>query len=334
MQGEVPQLRVGDQQASLVASLIELGFDAQAGCRSGVADQFDEGLEGAERTPAPLLRDVAEESVLDLVPFARARGEMRHVDAEAQVVGQPLQRRLPAARPIPVAAAGVGGDVERVGRWVRLEIRRLIAGSDAPASTRIDDLLTAAAVTFSAPCLIRPVWGSMLDMTSCSRSIGCVAVLFFGLLVAFSGTACNSGPTEPTLDDLVGIHTGRWRGNINGWEVVLDVQAKPGNVERWVPVGLDGTGTALNPATGEIHRLTVFGQTVGATSTSFHLSITMVTGTGGVILSGGQHVGMFSGGVSRDGRTWPGYLSPSHPANFNALPIFGPGEHSVRLIKD
>ena len=60
----------------------------------------------------------------------------------------------------------------------------------------------------------------------------------------------------------------------------------------------------------------------------------MVTGTGGVILSGGQHVGMFSGGVSRDGRTWPGYLSPSHPANFDALPIFGPGEHSVRLIKD
>ena len=159
VQREVAHFSFGDDEAGLIASFIEFGLDAQTGGRARVADQFDEGLEGAERTPAPLLRDVAEESVLDLVPFARARWEMRHVDAEAQVVGQPLQRRLPAARPIPVAAAGVGGDVERVGRWVRLEIRRLIAGSDAPASTRIDDLLTAAAVTFSAPCVIRLVWG-------------------------------------------------------------------------------------------------------------------------------------------------------------------------------
>jgi hypothetical protein len=111
VQGEVAHLGLGDHEAGLIASLIELGFDAQPGSRSGVADQLDEGLEGAERTPPPVLRDMAEESMLDLVPFARARWEMRDVDGDAQVVGEPLQRGLPAARPIPVAATGVGGDV-------------------------------------------------------------------------------------------------------------------------------------------------------------------------------------------------------------------------------
>jgi hypothetical protein len=96
VQGEVAHLGLGDDDAGLIASLIELGLDAQPGGRARVPDEFDEGLEGAEGT--------------------RARWEMRDVDAEAQVVGQPLQRGFPAARPIPVAAAGVGGDGERVCR--------------------------------------------------------------------------------------------------------------------------------------------------------------------------------------------------------------------------
>ena len=69
VQGEVAHLRLGDHEARLIASLIELGFDAQPGRRSGVADQLDEGLEGAKRTAAPVLRDVTEEPVLDLVPL-------------------------------------------------------------------------------------------------------------------------------------------------------------------------------------------------------------------------------------------------------------------------
>ncbi len=92
----------------------------------------------------------------------------------------------------------------------------------------------------------------MLDTTSCSRGIGCLAVLL-GLL-AFSGTACN-GPTRPTQEDRFGLYTGRWRGNINSLEVVLDMQAERG---FGLPA-LGGTGTALNAATGEIHRLTISG---------------------------------------------------------------------------
>ena len=70
VQGEVAHLSLGDDEAGLIATLIELGPDAQPGGRTRVADQLDEGLEGTERTPAPVLRDVAEEPVLDLVPLA------------------------------------------------------------------------------------------------------------------------------------------------------------------------------------------------------------------------------------------------------------------------
>jgi hypothetical protein len=45
---EVTHLRRGHHEADLIASLIELGLDAQAGGRPRVADQLDEGLEGAE----------------------------------------------------------------------------------------------------------------------------------------------------------------------------------------------------------------------------------------------------------------------------------------------
>src|SRR4051812_21031056 len=120
VQGELAHFGLGDDDTGLIASLIELGLDAQAGGRTRVADQFDQRLEAVERTPAPVLRDVAEEAVVDLVPLARAGWEVRDMDTEAQVVGQALQRGLPAARPIAVAAAGVGGDVERVGHWVGL----------------------------------------------------------------------------------------------------------------------------------------------------------------------------------------------------------------------
>ena len=171
----------------------------------------------------------------------------------------------------------------------------------------------------------------MLDMTACSRGIGWVAVLV-GLLLTFSGTACNSGPTEPTLTDLPGTYAGRWRGNINGFEVVLDVRATPGDSARWIPVGLDGEGTALNSATGESHRLTVRGSTAGRGTTIFLLSIAYVLGPGGVVLSGGQVTGNFRGDPLPDGRTWPGHWT-SATGIYNA-PIFGPGEYSVTLIKE
>ena len=71
----------------------------------------------------------------------------------------------------------------------------------------------------------------------------------FGVLLAFS-VACNSGPTRPSDADVAGRYTGKWRGNINGFEVILDIRAGVGDL-----VGMNGTGTARNPETGEIHHL-------------------------------------------------------------------------------
>ena len=111
MQRQTSHLGRGHDQAGLVAPFIKLGLDAQAGGRARMADEVDDRLEGAERTAAPVFGDVAEEPVFNLVPLARARREMRDMDAQAEVVGQLLQGGLPPARAIAVAAAGIGRDV-------------------------------------------------------------------------------------------------------------------------------------------------------------------------------------------------------------------------------
>lgn len=164
-------------------------------------------------------------------------------------------------------------------------------------------------------------------------------VTFLGLLLAFSGVACNGGPTEPTFDELPGIYTGRWRGNINGWEVVLDVQAEPGDLQRWVPVGLRGTGTAFNSATGENHPLRVSGSTAGGNSTSFQLRTPYEFGPGGSVLGGNKHIASFDGvesaygsDVSPDGRTWTVRWRPTDFTD--EAPIFGQVTLPVTLIKD
>jgi hypothetical protein len=106
-------------------------------------------------------------------------------------------------------------------------------------------------------------------------------------------------------------------------EVVLDVLGYFADVLLL----LDGTGTARNPATSEMHRLSIHG---------LHNSINIDTardiGPGGVLLGGGQATGHFHGYMSRDGRTWPGrFTAATHSF---AAPIFGSGQHAVTLTKD
>ena len=158
------------------------------------------------------------------------------------------------------------------------------------------------------------------------RQVG--TVLLVGLLLAFSATACE-GPTEPSDGDLVALYAGRWRGNINGLQVVLDMGAKkdsPGLLD------LLGTGTALNPTNGEMHRLRIFGLKPGLGVPLFNLHTEQVIGPDGLIVGGGQPTGQFRGEVSGDGRTWPGRFTTTNQNP--GAPIFGPGEHTVTLTKD
>lgn len=168
----------------------------------------------------------------------------------------------------------------------------------------------------------------MLAAASYSRTTERVTVLLV-LLLACSATACNGGPTGPAAEDRVGLYTGRWRGTINGLEVVLDMEARRGDL-----IVLDGTGTARNPATGENHRLRILGfgsfnDAHGSADFSLWANPTELVGG---FLTGGQHTGQFKGNVSRDGRTWPGRWTTTNYSD--GAPIFGPGEYSATLIKE
>ena len=65
---------IADFDALLIAARVERAFDLEPGVGGGCADQLDHGKTIRERSAAPVLRDVAEQPVLDLVPFRCAGG--------------------------------------------------------------------------------------------------------------------------------------------------------------------------------------------------------------------------------------------------------------------
>ena len=160
------------------------------------------------------------------------------------------------------------------------------------------------------------------------------APALLALLIVALNVGCN-GPTGPTPQDRAALYTGRWSGDINGTQVVFDIQARWASGPLHRLLHFDGSGTALNPATGETHRLAIEGnEGSSGVPTSFFIHILREIGPGGVVLSGGQRTGTFSGNMWADGRTWPGLFTSTtetHPAI--GAPIFGPGVHSVTLIK-
>src|SRR4051812_27415576 len=76
----------------------------------GVRDEVDDHVVGEQRATAPVLRDVTEHPVLDLVPLARARREVSDCDADAGLVGKALEGHLPSSRACGIAVATIGRD--------------------------------------------------------------------------------------------------------------------------------------------------------------------------------------------------------------------------------
>jgi len=92
---EARHFRVGDLDALCIGVAIEPAGNLQTGFRRGVGDQCDDDEEAGQRHGAPVLRDVAEHAMLDLVPLRCPRRIMADHDYQAGFVGELLERQLP-----------------------------------------------------------------------------------------------------------------------------------------------------------------------------------------------------------------------------------------------
>ena len=101
------QLRVCDLDTCRVLSPIEFGADLQACACRCAGDQIDNDFVTHQGSTPPVLSDVAEHPMLDLVPFAGSRREVTHMDGQSQAKRQGLQRHLPQTAPAAIAAAAV-----------------------------------------------------------------------------------------------------------------------------------------------------------------------------------------------------------------------------------
>ena len=108
------ELCVGDGDAAGILAAIEFRPDAQTRSTVGRSNQTDNRGEIDERRAAPIHRDVGEQAVLNLVPFAGARREVTHRDGEPGALGELLQFPLPEPQACAVASARVRGDQERL----------------------------------------------------------------------------------------------------------------------------------------------------------------------------------------------------------------------------
>src|SRR5262245_34651953 len=85
----------GDLDAFLVGPRIEYALDLQARLCRGGADQLDDGDAIHQRFSSPVLGNVAEEAMLNLVPFRGAWRQVMDVNGEVCVIGELLQLNLP-----------------------------------------------------------------------------------------------------------------------------------------------------------------------------------------------------------------------------------------------
>ena len=90
-------------------------FDFQASLSRGGGDKLDDDFMTDQRLAAPILGDVTEEPMLDLVPLARRRRKMTDADLQAGFLAQLRQAPLPKMAARAVAAAAVGRDEQTPG---------------------------------------------------------------------------------------------------------------------------------------------------------------------------------------------------------------------------
>lgn len=84
------KLAVTDLASRRIGILVELSPDLQSSRRTRLADQLDNSLPTHQRLRSPVESDVAEHSVLDLVPLAGPGWEVMNSDSKTGPVGKLL----------------------------------------------------------------------------------------------------------------------------------------------------------------------------------------------------------------------------------------------------
>src|SRR3954465_14818039 len=98
----------GDLDALLVSVGVQFALDRQAGRCGGSGDQVDHGQAAGQGTATPVLRDMAEKAMLDLVPLRGSGREMAPRDRQPGLVSQFLKPTLPQPHAGSIGAAAVG----------------------------------------------------------------------------------------------------------------------------------------------------------------------------------------------------------------------------------
>ena len=104
------QFCVAHFSALLIRAFVEPRMDFQAGFRRRRADRLDHDLQRLQGNALPVPGDVAEQPMLNLVPFARAGRIVTDFDDQPRGIGDPLQLPSPEPGARTVAAAAVRGD--------------------------------------------------------------------------------------------------------------------------------------------------------------------------------------------------------------------------------
>src|SRR5258708_6544305 len=120
MPGEVDRSHLGGigLLAGLIRRLVALGLHFQPRVRRGGGDECDHHFVADQGLASPILGDVAEKPMLDLVPFTGGWGKMTYGDLQSELATQLRQTPFPQMTPSAVAAPAVGGNEQPRRAWV------------------------------------------------------------------------------------------------------------------------------------------------------------------------------------------------------------------------
>src|SRR5580704_16645163 len=77
---DTSKLLIGHLEARLIGVGVQFGVDPQSCLGFRIPNQVHHDGSADQRPPTPILRDMAEHAVLDLVPLTGPRGEMAYGD--------------------------------------------------------------------------------------------------------------------------------------------------------------------------------------------------------------------------------------------------------------